>query len=201
VNEISGLALSLFVVFDSIDKNKTHNNIKDKDFSVIVNKSILNRAKKIKLVITDVDGVLTDGGMYYSSKGDIMKKFHVRDGMGVTLLRKIGVPTLIITKEQTPMVRQWAKKMKIKKLFDGVVQKEKMIRTVCDAFNVRENEIAYIGDDINDVSLLKIVGFAAAPNDAISLVKNNSDYVCEKKGGEGAFREVAEIILLAKAKS
>lgn len=194
-------ALFLFVVLDSIEKNKTHNNIKDKDFSGIVNKGTLSRAKKIRLVITDVDGVLTDGGMYYSSKGDVMKKFHVRDGMGVTLLRKAGIPTIIITKEQTPMVRQWAKRMKIKKLFDGIAQKEKMLRSVCDTFKVKESEIAYIGDDVNDVSLLKLVGFAAAPKDAIPLAKNNSDYVCERKGGEGVLREIAEIILLAKAKS
>lgn len=194
-------ALFLFAALDSIEKNKTHNHIKDKDFSLIMNKNILSRAKKIKLVITDVDGVLTDGGMYYSSKGDIMKKFHVRDGMGVTLLRKGGIPTIIITKEQTLMVRQWAKKMKIKKLFDGVLQKEKMLQTVCSTFKVKKDEIAYIGDDINDVSLLKMVGFAVAPKDAISLVKKNSDYVCEKKGGEGVLREIAEIVLAAKAKS
>lgn len=199
--EITSRALFLFAVLDPIEKNKTHNNIKDKDFSGIVNKNILSRAKKIKLVITDVDGVLTDGGMYYSSKGDVMKKFHVRDGMGVTLLRKAGIPTIIITKEQTPMVRQWAKRMKIKKLFDGIVQKEKMLQSVCNMFKVKESEVAYIGDDINDVNLLKMVGFAAAPKDAIPLVKNNSDYVCGKNGGEGALREIAEIILLAKAKS
>lgn len=164
-------------------------------------KSVLNHAKKIKLVITDVDGVLTDGGMYYTAKGDIMKKFHVRDGMGVTLLRKNNIPTIIVTKEQTPMVRQWAKRMKIKKLFDGVIQKEKILPIICKQFKVKEDEVAYIGDDINDVGLLKAVGFAAVPKDAISLAKNSSNYVCKKKGGEGALREVAEIILSVKAKS
>lgn len=99
------------------------------------------------------------------------------------------------------MVRQWAKRMKIKKLFDCIVQKEKMLQSVCNMFKVKESEVAYIGDDINDVNLLKMVGFAAAPKDAIPIVKNNSDYVCGKNGGEGALREIAEIILLAKAKS
>lgn len=166
-----------------------------------MNKKIQSLAKKIKLVITDVDGVLTDGGMYYTAKGDIMKRFHVRDGMGVTLLRKSNIPTIIVTKEQTPMVRQWAKRMKIKRLFDGVMQKEKMLKEICAQFSVEQDEIAYIGDDINDVELLKLVGFAAVPNDAISAAKESSNYVCTKKGGEGAFREVAEIILSAKAKS
>ncbi|MEM3062093.1 MAG: HAD family hydrolase [Nitrososphaerota archaeon] len=166
-----------------------------------MNKNILNRAKKIKLVITDVDGVLTDGGMYYTAKGDVMKKFHVRDGMGVTLLRKSNIPTIIVTKEQTLMVRQWAKRMQIKKLFDGVKEKEKILDRICSEFKVMRSEVAYIGDDINDVSLLKIVGFSAVPNDAMPAAKKNSDYICMKKGGEGALREVAEIVLLAKAKS
>lgn len=166
-----------------------------------MNKNVLNRAKKIKLVITDVDGVLTDGGMYYTSNGDIMKRFHVRDGMGVTLLRKNNISTIIITKEQTPMVKKWAKRMKIKKLFDGVQQKEKILQRICTQFKVKQDEIAYIGDDINDIELLKMVGFSAVPKDAILIAKNNSNYICKKKGGEGALREVADIILLAKAKS
>lgn len=166
-----------------------------------MDKNVLNHTKKIKLVITDVDGVLTDGGMYYSAKGDVMKKFHVRDGMGVTLLRKNNIPTIIVTKEQTPMVRQWAKKMKIKKLYDGVKEKEKILPLICNQFNVKRNELAYLGDDINDVELLKIVGFSAVPRDAMPIAKNNSNYVCKKKGGEGVLREIAEIILSAKAKS
>lgn len=166
-----------------------------------MNKNVLNRAKKIKLVITDVDGVLTDGGMYYTANGDIMKRFHVRDGMGVTLLRKNNISTIIITKEQTPMVKKWAKRMKIKRLFDGVQQKEKILQRICTQFKVKQDEIAYIGDDINDIELLKMVGFSAVPKDAILIAKNNSNYICKKKGGEGALREVAEIILSAKAKS
>jgi YrbI family 3-deoxy-D-manno-octulosonate 8-phosphate phosphatase len=121
--------------------------------------------------------------------------------MGVTLLRKNNIPTIIITKEKTSMVKKWAKRMKIKKLFDGVQQKEKILDMVCAQFNVTQNEIAFIGDDVNDVELLKEVGFSAVPNDAILIAKNNSNYICEKKGGEGAFREMAEIILLANNKS
>jgi len=163
-------------------------------------KELVIQCKKIKLVITDVDGVLTDGGMYYTAKGDNMKKFHVRDGMGVTLLRRDNVPTIIVTKEQTQIVKQWAKKMKIKKLFDGIQDKKKVLQQICNEFKVKGNEIAYIGDDINDVDLIKSVGFSACPNDAIDVVKNNSDYVCSKKGGDGVLREVVEIILSAKGK-
>lgn len=168
---------------------------------IMMDKTILNRAKKIKLLLTDVDGVLTDSGMYYTEKGDIMKEFHVRDGMGVTLLRKNNIPTIIVTKEQTQMARQWAKKMKIEKILDGITQKENILPTICKQFKISKNEIAYIGDDVNDVELLKAVGFSAVPNDAIPLAKENSDYTCKKRGGEGALREVAEIILSAKAKS
>ena len=91
------------------------------------NSEILKRCKKIKLVISDVDGVLTDGSMYYSEKGEQLKQFHTRDGMGVTLLRKIKIPTIIITKEKTKMVRMWAKKMNVAYLYDGVSNKAEIL--------------------------------------------------------------------------
>ena len=112
--------------------------------------SISKKCKKIKIVLTDVDGVLTDGGMYYTKEGDIMKRFHTRDGMGVTLLRKINIPTIIITKEKTPMVKNWSSKMKIKKLYDGIIKKESMIEIISKKFQINSEEMAYIGNDIND---------------------------------------------------
>jgi YrbI family 3-deoxy-D-manno-octulosonate 8-phosphate phosphatase len=154
-----------------------------------------NKISKIKVVLTDVDGVLTDGGMYYSNKGDIMKKFHTRDGMGVTLLHKKGIPTIIVTKEQTEIVRQWSKKMKIKELFDGVKNKELILDKICKKYKIFPTEVAYIGDDVNDVGLLKKVGFSACPKDGIVLVKKICNYTCKKEGGKGAFRELAELIL------
>lgn len=87
--------------------------------------SIKNKGSRIKIVLTDVDGVLTDGGMYYTEKGDIMKKFHARDGMGVTLLRRIGIPTIIVTKEKNKIIKQWATKMKVSKVYDGILRKKK----------------------------------------------------------------------------
>ena len=91
---------------------------------------------KIKMLLTDVDGVLTDGGMYYSNKGDIMKKFHARDGMGVTLLRKKGIDTIIVTKEKTDIVKHWSKKMKIRELFDGIKDKEVILDKVCKKYKL-----------------------------------------------------------------
>ena len=160
--------------------------------------SIQNKCKKIKVVLTDVDGVLTDGGMYYTKDGDIMKRFHARDGMGVTLLRKNKIPTVIVTKESTNMVKKWAKNMKVSKLYDGIKQKEKIINKICSEFKVKNEEIAYIGDDVNDIELLTKVGLSASPADAIKEVKKISDYVCKTKSGEGVFREICDLILSKK---
>lgn len=154
-------------------------------------------AKKIKIVLTDVDGVLTDGGMYYSMDGDIMKKFHARDGMGVTLLRKNNIPTILVTKESTKMVQKWSKNMKAK-LFDGIICKEKILDKICKQYDVLPNEIAYIGDDVNDVNLLKLVGLAAVPKDGAQIAKKSCNYICKTNGGKGVFREVAELILSSK---
>tara|TARA_Y100000310_G_scaffold145277_1_gene144612 strand:+ start:159 stop:650 length:492 start_codon:yes stop_codon:yes gene_type:complete len=158
-------------------------------------KELYKKFKKIKLVLTDVDGVLTDGGMYYTTQGDIMKKFHTRDGMGVTLLRKYNIPTILITKEKTKMVKQWAAKMKVEKLYDGIIKKNMILDKVCNAFNLKSDEIAYIGDDVNDVPLLKVVCLAVTPNDGTKEAKSVSHYICKLKGGEGAFREFADLII------
>jgi len=158
-----------------------------------------SRCKKIKLVLADVDGVLTDGGMYYTDNGDIMKKFFTRDGMGVALLRKNNIPTIIVTKEKTRMVKQWAKRMRVSALYDGVLQKESILDSICKDYKVTAQEVAYIGDDVNDIGLLKLVGFAASPRDGINKAKQVSDYVCKNNGGNGAFREIADLILQAKS--
>ncbi len=149
----------------------------------------------IKLVITDVDGVLTDGGMYYSDKGDVMKKFHARDGMGVTLLKKQKIPTIIITKEKTKIVKEWSKKMSIDHLYDGIQNKSLLLEKIIQKYKIQAKNIAFIGDDINDVQLLKLVGLSASPKDGISEAKNISNYVCKNIGGSGAFRELANLIL------
>lgn len=157
--------------------------------------NIENKCKKIKVVLTDVDGVLTDGGMYYTKDGDVMKRFHTRDGMGVTLLRKNKIPTIIVTKESTQMVKRWAKNMKVAKLYDGIEKKETIIEKICSEFKVKNEEIAYIGDDVNDIRLLTKVGLSFAPADSIENVKTICDYVCKTKSGQGVFREIVDLIL------
>ena len=162
---------------------------------MLISKSLLKKFQKIRLVLTDVDGVLTDGGMYYTKDGDTMKRFFVRDGMGVTLLRKKNIRTIIITKEKTRMVKQWVKNMKIEKLYDGIIHKELLLNKICKKYNVSTEEIAYIGDDVNDLELLKRVGLSATPSDASEDAIKLCDYVCKHRSGNGAFRELADLIL------
>jgi 3-deoxy-D-manno-octulosonate 8-phosphate phosphatase (KDO 8-P phosphatase) len=155
-------------------------------------------AKNLKILLTDVDCVLTDGGMYYTSNGDVMKKFHTRDGMGVNMLKRKGIPTIIVTKEKTQMVKKWAKKMNIEYVYDGIQKKETILKIISKKYNVKTSEIGYIGDDINDIELLKMVGFSATPKDGVLEAQKIVHYICKKNGGEGAFREVADIVLRHK---
>ena len=165
-----------------------------------MNQKLLKKFKDIKIVLTDVDGVLTDGGMYYSSKGDTMKKFHVRDGMAINMLKKHNIPTIIVTKEKNRIITQWAKKMNVKKIFDGVLDKEKILKKVCKEFDVKTSNIVYIGDDVNDMALLKNVGISVSPADAWKNTKQIVDYVSEKNGGKGVLREISDLILASNNK-
>ena len=162
--------------------------------------ALKKKCSLIKLVITDVDGVLTDGGMYYTDKGDIMKKFHARDGMGVTLLKKQKIPTIIITKEKTKIDKVWSKKMSITHLYDGIQNKSSLLKKITQVYKVQPENIAFIGDDINDVELLKKVGLSVTTSDAVLENKTISDYICNNAGGNGAFRELADLILSSKNK-
>jgi len=163
-----------------------------------LNKKILKQCKLIKIVLTDVDGVLTDGGMYYSPSGDIMKKFHTRDGMGINLLLRNNIKTVIITKEKSIIVKNWAKEMNVFEVRMGVKRKELELSKICNKFHLTKNEIAYIGDDVNDIDLMKKVGLSSTPKDGIEQAKQIVDYICKSKGGEGAFREFADLILAKK---
>ena len=164
-----------------------------------MNRKLLSKIKDVKILLTDVDCVLTDGGMYYDKSGDIMKKFHTRDGMGVTLLRKKGIPTIIVTKESTVMVRKWAKNMKIEKIYDGILNKAEILPEVCKFYELESNNVAYIGDDVNDLELLKSVGFSAVPNDAILEAREIADYICKTNGGNGVLREIANLLITVKS--
>jgi 3-deoxy-D-manno-octulosonate 8-phosphate phosphatase (KDO 8-P phosphatase) len=161
-------------------------------------KSIRSLLQEIRLFATDVDGVLTDAGMYYSESGDEWKKFNTRDGMGIKLLQKAGLVTAIVTQERTRLVARRAEKLAIPELHQGVMDKLSVIRDMAARHGISLQQVAYIGDDVNDIEALQAVGFSAAPADGLPQVLKVVDYVCRQKGGEGAVRELAEMILLSR---
>ena len=163
-----------------------------------MSESIKSKCKKIKLVLTDVDGVLTDGGRYYSEKGEIVKRFHVRDGMGINILLRNGIKTAIITKENSKIVKKWAKEMNISKTYSGIKNKEKELEKICKFYKILPDEVAFIGDDVNDIELMKKVGFSVTPSDGILQAKKIANYVCTTSGGNGALREMIDLILKEK---
>jgi len=114
------------------------------------------------------------------------------------LLLKNGIKTILMTRENSQIVRERVKKIQIVDLYSDVQKKEETLPELLKKYNVSQDEIAYIGDDINDLEIMKAIGFSASPNDGIDIVKKNADYICQKVGGEGAFREMAELIISKK---
>ncbi len=155
---------------------------------------------KIQLFASDVDGVLTDAGMYYAESGDEWKKFNTRDGMGIKLLQKAGVVTALVTQERTKIVARRGEKLTIPEVHQGIFDKLSTLKEMAARYGLSLGQVAYIGDDVNDLEALKAVGFSAAPADGIPQVLKSVHYVCRKKGGEGAVREIVDMILDAKKK-
>ena len=156
------------------------------------------KLRGMKLFATDVDGVLTDAGMYYGETGEELKKFHTRDGMGIKLLQNEQVITAIITMENTKIVTRRGKKLGIPEVFQGIKDKVRVLRLLSKKYGIPFEHMVYMGDDVNDLGALQQVGFSAAPFDCVSQVGAVVDYICQKKGGEGAVREVIDMILLAQ---
>ncbi|MFR1380503.1 MAG: cytidylyltransferase domain-containing protein [Clostridium neonatale] len=173
--------ISDWIIIENLLKQKS--NESDVDFS------------KVKLLLTDSDGVLTDGGMYYSENGDELKKFNTKDGMGFELLRKKGIITGIITGENKELVKKRAEKLKIDELHMGIKNKLLTVRLICEKYKISLENVAYIGDDINDLDVIRNVGIGCSVNDAMECIKSESNYVTKVNGGEGAVREIAELIL------
>lgn len=153
-----------------------------------------------KLVITDIDGVWTDGGMYYDQTGNEWKKFNTSDSAGVLFLRYLNIPVAIITGETTEIVARRAQKLQIELLFQGVKNKVEVAEDLCKKLNIQLHEVAFMGDDLGDMLLLEKVGISGAPDNAAPYVKNLASIVTNKKGGDGAFREFVEIILEKEGK-
>ena len=151
--------------------------------------------RKIKLLLMDVDGVLTDSGMYYTERGDELKKFNTRDGAAVAMLKKAEVKTGIITREDTEVVLRRAKKINVDFLYQGVTDKLAVVKEIVEKLGITPDDVCYIGDDIYDLDAIRYVGLSAVPRDAMSECKSAADYICHLKGGEGCVLEVAELIL------
>jgi 3-deoxy-D-glycero-D-galacto-nononate 9-phosphatase len=148
-----------------------------------------------KLIFTDIDGVWTDGGMYYDEKGNELKKFNTTDSAGVTFLKMLNIPVCIITGEETEIVRRRATKLNIDLLYLGVKDKLGCALEICGKFNIKIGETAFVGNDINDILLLQEAGYSAVPADTPVYIAKYASLVMNKKGGEGAFREFIETIL------
>jgi len=160
------------------------------------NEQFKAKAARIKLVLTDVDGVLTDNGVYYGESGEVMKRFSIRDGMGVERLRKLcEIDTGIVTGELSPSVARRAEKLQITHLYLGVKDKLTRLNQMMLAHELSWEEIAFIGDDVNDLEVLARAGLSACPSDAMAEVRAIVDYQCRERGGYGAFREFAEYII------
>lgn len=191
-------AESYFEIDEQADWQVVEEILKRRKRKGICDTSIVDR---IKCVLTDVDGVLTDGGMYYSENGDELKRFNTRDGMGFGLLKEYGIITGIITSENIQLIKRRAEKIGADEIHLGILNKMAIINEICMKYNIRHEEVAYIGDDINDLEVIQTVGLGCAVCDGAESVKEAAKFITRVKGGEGAFREIVELILLNKRQS
>lgn len=149
----------------------------------------------IKMFLTDCDGCLTDGGMYYTENGDELKKFNTKDGLGLSLLKEKGIIVGIITGEDTAIVKRRAEKLSLHELHMGIKDKLSIAKKLCEKYGISMDNVAYVGDDVNDIKLLQSVGFGCSVNNALPIVKKNAKYISPNNGGEGAVREIIDLIL------
>jgi 3-deoxy-D-manno-octulosonate 8-phosphate phosphatase (KDO 8-P phosphatase) len=156
----------------------------------------------LKLVIFDVDGVMTDGGMYYSESGDEFKKFNAKDGLAIKALKHAGFETGIISHGiNSGLIGRRAALLNIAHVYTGAKPKEEVLLEWCVKLGITRDQVAYIGDDVNDLSVMEHAGFTACPQDAVERVRNAVDVVLRKKGGEGCIREWVDAYLLADQKN
>jgi 3-deoxy-D-manno-octulosonate 8-phosphate phosphatase (KDO 8-P phosphatase) len=151
--------------------------------------------KNIKLLVLDVDGVLTDGKLFIGSDGEEYKAFHTQDGMGISLARYTGVKIAIITGRKSPAVEKRANELKIDYVYQGIHDKLGVLHDIMSDLTITLDEVCYIGDDINDLPILQVVGYPTAPANAVAPVKAHVQYVAGSNGGEGAVREIIDRLL------
>ena len=152
------------------------------------------------MLVMDVDGTLTDGKIYMSANGELMKAFNIKDGYAIARLCEYGIEPVIITGRSSEIVTQRCKELGIEELHQGIENKSYTLRDICQKYNILLSQVAYIGDDLNDLPCMNICGFSACPSDAMTKVKDKADYVCEAKGGDGAVREFIDFLITKQEK-
>lgn len=165
-----------------------------------IRKNAAEKAKKVKMILLDVDGVLTDGSIIYSSNCGEIKVFNAQDGYGIVRAIELGLKVGIITGRESTIIKKRADELGIRDLIQSAIDKVKPFQNLMAKYNLKPDEFCYIGDDILDIPLLKIVGFSAAPANARAEVRKVVDYVASSSGGNGAVREVIDFILKAQKK-
>jgi len=166
----------------------------------MVEESLLSRARKIKLLLLDVDGVLTDGRIIYDSKGRDSKFFNVHDGLGVYLLKKANISTVLITAKGSRSIKPRARDMRVAEILADVSPKSSVFDKILRKYRVNPEEVCFVGDDLVDLCLMSKVGFAVAVFNAAPEIKNAAHYITQREGGRGAVREVSELILKSQGK-
>lgn len=161
-------------------------------------KNLIKKAVRIKIIMCDVDGVLTDGLIYLGDNSQELKAFHVRDGKGIVLAQKSGIKFALITGRSSELVARRAKELGIEDVFQNISKKLPVFKDLLKKYNLQSEEAAYIGDDINDYQVLKEAGLAFTVADGVQEVREIADYITDKKGGQGAVREIIELILKAR---
>ncbi len=152
----------------------------------------------IKMIVFDVDGTLTDGGIYIGNDGEVMKKFNVKDGYAIhSIMPKYGMLPVIITGRTSDITYNRCKELGIDHIYQGVKDKKKKLQEIARECRIEMSEIGYIGDDVNDIECMKIVGFPACPANAVDEVKSVCKYICKKNGGDAAVREYVEMLINA----
>lgn len=166
--------------------------------NLTVKEDLREKAKKIKLLLLDVDGVLTDGRIIYDSRGHDMKFFDVHDGLGVYLLSKAGIKTILITAKGSRAIKPRARDMHVEEVFENISPKSAVLDKLLKKYKVDLSEVCFVGDDLVDLCLMKKVGFPVAVFNAAPEIKQVASYITLKEGGRGAVREIAELILKSK---
>lgn len=159
---------------------------------------IKEKAKKIKMIIMDVDGVLTDGRIILGSKGEELKNFYVQDGEGIELARRKGLILVLVSGRRSKVVERRAEELKIKEVYQNISEKIEVYYRLLKKYDLKNEEVAYIGDDLGDIPSLRKAGLALAPANGVEEVKDIVHYVTRASGGRGAVREAIDIILKAK---